>query len=1136
MLLEVVPDVFVEAAMGLISLASRVSAGAAEAQAEDSVINKVVGSKDSAGKEGQISLNKRFGERDSEKTDWSESYLLDLLFAMIPLPGQTNEFFAGVPRKVLARLRKNRLIPGCGGGFLLPTMAVQAPAVKSPTDGYTAKVLRRMGLQFVRSDIHIPAELERELGVRPLSAILCDVLAFASKLWADKRSSTASVTGSGFPESSENDKNAMQGSEEKGLDAVEFDGAWLVYVLAGLERSSECSNRIDELKALPLFPLAGGSELARPRDGHIFEVDGATAASDLPLWLTAGIRVLCPNFHAELTGDRAASSMARRLGLRSVDSEVFLLKHLVPAMAVPALSNEALVRLLAAAKRMATAVAPGLLGGRFEAEMVRVGALLIDTHGRRVPAGTDPLHFPQQYVPAGIPAFQASEILPPLPDRGDQADSDPWPLLSSAYLECDSDRSGWYSLLRGLGVTIFVHVNPQPPYNSQELSFLLSTAYSEASGGVECTASELKRLTTIGSILSRLWGIEYRELANTADATTAESSESFVSLLRRLPWVPGTDGKLHKPSDLYASNAATALQVLGERALRCVAGGVDGMLSIDLWVRADLSASDAVTLLEAWAAKGESVSLDLMLRVYSFLDNSVRDPAAAGLLATLKAMNCIFVPNRHAVSAFDPKHTDKLPNGLAFVLRRNDAVPGKWIPPKDCVWTDQSHLLDNFSCWKNGLRISDGEHLLAAQAAGRRGLRFYYREDLKDFFCRSSGLGIAYEPPHECYLEMWRSAADVRPATRYSIACVLRICVHFSYEFAHEHRELSDESAVESSPLLRIVVSRAASLFVPNASGDSLSALSRVRWIADVDQDRAIKEHWFGSQILEHCVPFKHNGLHGVCDASVPGAMHARHPKRGADNGQEDTDEPANVANLDKQMGIFYRDMLQLPRLRDVLTRQVKCQARSAEGRVDAKAETAIRSDEAVHVNDAELRAPERCPFCHVAIRTIQSWLHEQIQGGEEAEPEKQSFGISASHIVESVRRLRLRRVAAVETYERWVAASSTGLAGIPGAALRFESQPVSRRQVACGIDLSDTGGPVILVSESSLQACPPELVAAAFGRICSGEEVNLSGQFSIGWVWPECVCMQSLRCSALYSSQIFRHVLDYFLLISGEL
>ena len=60
---------------------------------------------------------------------------------------------------------------------------------------------------------------------------------------------------------------------------------------------------------------------------------------------------------------------------------------------------------------------------------------------------------------------------------------------------------------------------------------------------------------------------------------------------------------------------------------------------------------------------------------------------------------------------------------------------------------------------------------------------------------------------------------------------------------------------------------QAASLYVPNASGESLSPLSRVRWIADRERDQALVEGWFEPALLEHCVPLRHNGLHGVFDA-----------------------------------------------------------------------------------------------------------------------------------------------------------------------------------------------------------------------------------------------------------------------------
>ena len=1053
MLLAEIPDIFVEAVMSLVARASQAALRATEAAGACHERPETVAR---TADDGTGIMNIGVHNDSRNPMECGEGYLLDLLFAMIPLPGQTNEFFAGIPRAVLSRLRNRRFIPASDGGYVLPSEAVRAPALEPPMEVYTAKVLSRMGLHFVRSEVVIPAELERELGVRPLSALLCDVLTCASRLWSDKRST---------------------GSAEKSVDCddslLDFDRAWLINVLGALERSSDCSSRLDELRALPLFPLAGGGELARLRDGDVFEVDGAAASADLNLWLTAGIRVLCPQFLAEIAGNRAASAMARRLGLRSVDSEVFLLKHLVPAMATPTLPAEALVRMLAAAKRVASAVAPGLLGGRLETEMIRSGALLVDSEGRRVPAGIEPLHFSQKYFPVGIPAFKASDLFRPLSDNSDDK-ARLWPLVSSAYLDCDGDQPGWFTLLRGLGVTIFVRVDPSPPYSCQELGAFLPTASdTDGRSAGECIPPELARLTHVGRILSILWEAEYSRLASAAE--NSDSPESFLAILRRLCWIPGTDGKLHTPSEVYARGAKTALEVLGKRAVLSCENGVDGLLAVDLRLRDDLSESGMISTLEDWAANGEPVSLDLMRRVYSFLSRGCRSSAATDIFKALATIRCVFVPNRQTASVFNPKHIHK---GTFFKLKSEVDIPGVWMRLQDCVWKDESHLLDNFICWKHGLRISDAEHHLAAQAAGCRAVGFYYCDDLRDFFC--NGLGISETPPHERYLNLWRGAADIRPATRYSIACVLRVCVHFSYEYDYAHRGLCDEAEIEYSPLLRIVVSNSSSLYVPNASGDSLSALSQVRWIADVDHDRAIKEQWFGSELLEHCVPARHSGLHGVFDARQP-AVRA-----------ENDEQPAIIAHLDDQMRSFYVKMLRLPRLSDVLTRLIECQAVGQIGKNEGMTGNtdARLTDDSV----SELKPPTHCPLCHVAMRTIQGFLLDLKIASEDTEAIANSADVSRRPlelIKDSAQRLRLRRVAAVEVFERWVATSSTGPAGSPGPLLRFASHPVARRQVACGMDLAHESGPVMLVAEPALHACPPEVIAAAFGRMCSGEQVS---------------------------------------------
>jgi hypothetical protein len=1159
MLLAAVPDLFVEAAMRLVDRAAAAAAaeagsgggggGAVEVQAGRGGARTAIWS---AASPEDAEGGARGAEDERAGAGWGEIYLLQLLFAMVPLPGQVSEFFAPVPRSIITRLRDRAIIPAAGTGYVRPCTAVHPLSPPGPADAYTARVLRRMGLHFVRGDVVVPVELARELGVRPLSALLCDVLQCAADAWAETPlASGSSASGSDGGDDGGGGDASGGGSGSAGRvqagsgggcgghgaevaadplggglraaagavgggggEVLEFDGAWLVQMLEALQRRGDCSTSLQTLRILPLFPLAtrvARSEgLARLSEGEIFEVEGGL---EQPLWHLAGLRVLCPKFRDELVRSGPAAAMARRLGLRGVDSEAFVVCHLIPAMAAPGLPAEALVHMLAAAKRVA-AGAPGLQGGRLEGELLRAGALLVDSRGRALPAGS-PLHFPPEYAPPDAPAVRASDIFPP-PPAGEKGEDDRWPTVSGEYLKADGDRAGWFALLRGLGVSLFIRVDPAPAYSSPELAALLPP--DGAAGAVG--PSEAARLTRVAALLAQLWEREYRSLAAAADAAAADGS--FVALLRRARWVVGTDGRLHAPEELYAPGALAARAVLGERAVLCVPGGAEGALAADLGVRADLSAKDLVAQIDAWAAAEEAVPLNLMARVYAFLARSLdeggsgSDDGGKEALAALAEMRCVFVPERRAASALDAQRLRQLPDGLkAFALRDDGApVAGQWLRPQDCVWRDASHLIDSLACWKRAadvvLCVGDAEHHLAASAMGCRALQAYYPAELARLLC-GGGLGVAEAPRDEQYLDVWGAAAAVRPLTPPAVACVLRVCVHITYELEGRHRDWDCSADADAAPpLLLAVRARAASLHVPNASGVSLSPLAAVRWIADPERDQALLEGWFGPGLLEHCVPLRHSGLHGVFDARLAPVR----PARGANAGLGD--EPVCVGKLDERMEHLYSRVLRLPRLADALTRRIVCEAvpcgpGSAIGDPDSENSGGERviggEDEHGGPDDsggaeAELGAAAGCALCHVAARTLQAWSAAAPAAAQESTAAAAAIagdsggaGMKQGRILaDAVRRLRLRRVASVQMCEQWVAAAATGdgWTGNGGPAMEFVSRAVAPRQVTCGMDLADAGGPLLLAAGPSLAACAAEDVAAAFARLCC--EVRLGG------------------------------------------
>jgi hypothetical protein len=368
------------------------------------------------------------------------AYAARLIFAMIPLQGQVTDFFASVPRAVALKLRDCFFIPvtsGGGGteGLARPaTVVLRPPGASAAMLEYTEALLGRLGLSLVRGDVEVPPDVAQEIGVSDLAGRLPEVLACACNCWAE---------------------NYGEGGKGGGEAQVVFCAEWLVYALevaaaAGSHRLGALS---EALRALPFVPLArGGGAFAALQDGEVFEIEDAVAA-EFPALARLG-RVMDRGFHTAVACSREAAVLLRRLGVRSIGTEAFVMQHLIPAMADPASEPQDLVQMLAYAKRAAATISD-LTGGRMERAMLSAGALLVDARGGMFLAGSRPMHFGAGY---GRHHVDARSILPLHTVDSDDEQFTLWPNVSDAYVEQDGDVEGWALLLRALGVTAFVQV------------------------------------------------------------------------------------------------------------------------------------------------------------------------------------------------------------------------------------------------------------------------------------------------------------------------------------------------------------------------------------------------------------------------------------------------------------------------------------------------------------------------------------------------------------------------------------------------------------------------------------------------------------------------------------------------------
>ena len=301
---------------------------------------------------------------------------------------------------------------------------------------YTESLLNLLGLSFVRADIEVPTDVAQEIGIYDLAGRLPEVLACACHCWTES-----------WTEGNEGDSSARIG----------FNSEWLVHALevAAAVGPKRLGALCEQLRAIPFVPLArGGGAFAKLSDEEVFELEDATAA-EFPALARLG-RVMNLEFHAALASSREATVLLRRLGVRSIGTEAFVLQHLVPALADPISEPGDLIQMLAYAKSAATVI-PGLAGGRLERAMHNAGALLVDARGGKLRAGSRPIHFGPGY---GTYHVDAQQILPLHVEEDDDALFKRWPMVSDGYVEQDGDVEGWVQLLRALGVTAFIQVHP----------------------------------------------------------------------------------------------------------------------------------------------------------------------------------------------------------------------------------------------------------------------------------------------------------------------------------------------------------------------------------------------------------------------------------------------------------------------------------------------------------------------------------------------------------------------------------------------------------------------------------------------------------------------------------------------------
>jgi len=732
-----------------------------------------------------------------------ECYLLNVAFAMIPLPGQISDFFAPVPAQVLSLLRHQEILPTLaphehvsnGEGeqdmeehspltsslqFTYPEMAVRRPVHSRPhLDMCTEVFLRRLGYSFVHPHVIFPPGVEEALGCLSLDPELwCAILTESASVWASKM-----ALDPGMP-------------PEGSADKYQFDGDWLIYVLAQLSKSRGYSRVVPQLKKIAIFPTLSG-KLVRLEDGPVLQLIDDTQHAFL-CEASFLARTLHPEFRAALQRDLDANKMAMQLGVTRVDGESFLKRHLLPALCDERMDAASLISMLAFVKdkmaHMSRVSVTALL------DEYRGKIWLVDQSGR--PALSGPvLHIGRQYVAtAPDPGLFLPQDLQCV--RGNAAATAWWRTVSHDYLTLSNDPGGWAAIFASLGLKTFVYVLPTPPHDSPELARLLETVAAPA-GSPHPSVSEgqLARLQHLALLLSQSWK-DYAPIARKvsdggdprqeSDSAGESNSVFFLTRLRETAWIPGSDGMLYRPRELLSDNSRPLLGNKGVYA--ALPKKLSREFVADIGLAPPLSGTSLLRLVELWASDPRTrVSVSFMRKLYCFLHRNASPADRAGMAS--RAL--LFVPTRSHVVTSECKK-----GGTEVVLNLDRETEGQWMRAKDCVMQDKSYLLDSVKS-----DVSVNMHELAARA-GTRALQAYYcnsdaKEDDAEMSSFLQTVGVPLTLSDDKYVTILQCAQDMlqRSAARggdgaknvEAVACALRVFVHWSYEAEERDREGGDD-------------------------------------------------------------------------------------------------------------------------------------------------------------------------------------------------------------------------------------------------------------------------------------------------------------------------------------------------------
>eukprot|EP01105_Mastigella_eilhardi_P010550 TRINITY_DN2467_c0_g1_i2.p1 TRINITY_DN2467_c0_g1~~TRINITY_DN2467_c0_g1_i2.p1 ORF type:complete len:2832 (+),score=526.79 TRINITY_DN2467_c0_g1_i2:983-8497(+) len=635
---------------------------------------------------------KHDGEENEEEDplqDISGHQLISLLLAFVPLKGQLQEFFAPVVEPTLHMLRGMEWIPTAQGKLATPASTVLLPATLRDLEA-TAHYLRTLNLDVVHPDVDVDDEVASAVGINTADAkFLLQLLDSASHAWSGGR-------------------------------AAEADLTWLVHVLEAFAQDRRCSDYIDDLRRLRVFPLSDGSvaSFASP----IYDATDVMRNGALPVCLLSELRALSPALLAALTHHRPAHLLLKRLGLQQACGHEFVAKCIVPLLSsLRAESAEHNVAVITFAHGHSAQCAQ-CRGGLLEAEILRVCCGSVPVFARCAASGNDCLtRIPRTEVDVLFPACYLGEAgsgiasVEPLLPAGDRR----FLLLSPLYLSNGGQRA-WFEFFQRLGVRAF------PPESS--LPALMDAALAQK--------LTLQQSTLLRTLMEQHWDIVKHDAA-------------LLQLLRSRAWLPSTLGTLCPPRSLFMADEKTC-GVLSD-LVDYVDGSHGAEMLLELGAVMALRPSDAVDLLSTWSRQRRCLSPEQVAPVYRWIAGRIGEAAPADATAIRCSLGA--VPS---------------------ILCERAGADGRptYRMPRECVWSDPAGI------WRPAKRTSLSPAALALATSLKCAVwpLIVKYAGMQDVFAQ---LGVPEAPSLSSYLSLLQDCASV--GTKDAVNLALRALCNLVY-------------------------------------------------------------------------------------------------------------------------------------------------------------------------------------------------------------------------------------------------------------------------------------------------------------------------------------------------------------------